>query len=117
MPALGIDAVVSPNAITISTILRHVRHRSVSALYTLREDFGEVIEARAQEGSKLVAGPLQSIGLPEGFLVGAIVRDSTVIIPTGETQIKPGDSVIAMVTYKSLRKVEAFLAGDKRDRS
>jgi len=115
MPSLGIDAVVSPNAITISTILRHVRHRSVSALYTLREDFGEVIEARAQDGSKLVGGKLEDIGLPEGFLVGAVVRDNAVIIPTATTQIKAGDSVIAMVTYKSLRKAEAFLAGDKRD--
>jgi trk system potassium uptake protein len=115
MPSLGIDAVVSPNAITISTILRHVRHRSVSALYTLREDFGEVIEARAQEGSKLVGGKLEEIGLPDGFLVGAVVRDNNVIIPTASTRIKAGDSVIAMVTYKSLRKAEAFLAGDKRD--
>jgi trk system potassium uptake protein TrkA len=40
LPALGIDAVVSPSNITISTILRHVRHRSVSALYTLREISG-----------------------------------------------------------------------------
>jgi len=29
LPALGIDAVVSPSAVTISTILRHVRHRSI----------------------------------------------------------------------------------------
>ncbi|HMB11524.1 Trk system potassium transporter TrkA [Saliniramus sp.] len=117
MPSLGIDAVVSPNAITISTILRHVRHRSVTALYTLREEFGEVIEARAQEGSKLTSGPLKDIGLPEGFLIGAVVHDSGVLIPTAETHIKPGDSVIAMVTYKALRKAEAFLAGDRRDRS
>ena len=73
MPSLGIDAVVSPNAITISTILRHVRHRSVSALYTLREEFGEVIEAKAQGGSKLVSGPINQIGLPgTGMLIGAV---------------------------------------------
>jgi trk system potassium uptake protein len=74
-----------------------------------------VIEARAQEGSKLVGGKLEEIGLPDGFLVGAVVRDNNVIIPTASTRIKAGDSVIAMVTYKSLRKAEAFLAGDKRD--
>lgn len=117
MPSLGIDAVVSPNAITISTILRHVRHRSVTALYTLREEFGEVIEAQAQEGSKLTSAPLDEIGLPEGFLVGAVVRDSGVEIPKADTRVRPGDSIIAMVTYKALRKAEAFLAGDKSDRS
>ncbi|WP_046861723.1 Trk system potassium transporter TrkA [Microvirga massiliensis] len=110
LPSFGIDTVVSPSAITISTILRHVRHRSVSALYTLREDFGEVIEATATKGSRLVSGNLREIGLPEGMLIGAIVRDGDVIIPTGETRVQPGDSIIAVVTYRALRKAEAMLA-------
>jgi len=115
MPSLGIDAVVSPNAITISTILRHVRHRSVSALYTLREEFGEVIEAKAQGGSKLVSGPINQIGLPDGMLIGAVVRGDQVVIPHGDFKVQPGDSVIAMVTYKALKKAEAFLAGKNAD--
>jgi trk system potassium uptake protein TrkA len=110
LPSFGIDTVVSPSAITISTILRHVRHRSVSALYTLREDFGEVIEATATKGSRLVGGNLREIGLPEGMLIGAIVRDGDVIIPTGETRVQPCDSIIAVVTYRALRKAEAMLA-------
>jgi trk system potassium uptake protein TrkA len=112
LPALGIDAVVSPSSITISSILRHVRHRSVGALYTLREDFGEVIEATAQPGSRLVRGTLREIGLPEGMLVGAIVRNGTVAIPRGDDHVQPGDTVIAMVTYRALRKAEAMLVGD-----
>ncbi|WP_052341304.1 Trk system potassium transporter TrkA [Salinarimonas rosea] len=115
MPSLGIDAVVSPNAITISTILRHVRHRSVSALYTLREEFGEVIEAKAQAGSKLVSGPINEIGLPDGMLIGAVVRGEQVVIPHGDFRVQAGDSVIAMVTYKALKKAEAFLAGKGPD--
>jgi trk system potassium uptake protein TrkA len=115
LPSLGIDTVVTPNAITISSILRHVRHRSVSALYTLREDFGEVIEATAQEGSRLIGGALGRVGLPSGMLIGAVVRDDEVIIPTSETVVHPGDHVIALVTYRDLRKGEALLAGPARD--
>jgi trk system potassium uptake protein TrkA len=117
LPTLGIDTVVTPNAITISSILRHVRHRSVSALYSLREDFGEVIEATAQEGSRLVGGALGRVGLPSGMLIGAVVRDDEVIIPTSETVVRPGDRVIALVTYRDLRKGEALLAGPGRDDS
>jgi trk system potassium uptake protein len=112
LPALGIDAVVSPSSITISSILRHVRHRSVGALHTLREDFGEVIEATVQPGSRLVRGTLREIGLPEGMLVGAVVRNGTVIIPRGDDRVQAGDTIIAMVTYRALRKAEAMLAGD-----
>jgi trk system potassium uptake protein TrkA len=115
LPTLGIDTVVAPNTITISSILRHVRHRSVSALYTLREDFGEVIEATAQPGSRLVRGSIREIGVPPGMLIGAIVRNDEVVIPTTSTGIKEGDRVIALVTYKALRKAEALLAGSSRD--
>jgi trk system potassium uptake protein TrkA len=115
LPALGIDAVVTPNAITISSILRHVRHRSVSAVYTLRQEFGEIIEATAQQGSRLVSGKLGHVGLPPGMLIGAVVRGDDVIIPTTETTVHPGDNVIALVTYHDLRKGEAMLVGPTRD--
>jgi trk system potassium uptake protein TrkA len=115
LPIMGIDAVVTPNAITISSILRHVRHRSVSALYTLREDFGEVIEATVQQGSRLVRGNLGQVGLPAGMLIGAVVRGDAVIIPTTETVVEPGDNVIALVTYRDLRKGEALLIGTEQD--
>jgi trk system potassium uptake protein TrkA len=45
------------------------------------------------------------------MLIGAVVRGGRVIIPTGETRVEPGDQVIAIVTYRALRKAEAVLAG------
>lgn len=112
LPSLGIDAVVSPSAITISTVLRHVRRGPVAAVYTLREDFGEVVEAEALPGSRLVSGPLRAVGMPEGMLVGAVVRQGEVIIPTGDTQIRPGDRVIAVVSYNALRRAEDMIVGE-----
>ncbi len=109
MPSLGIDVVVSPSAITISSILRHVRHRSVLALHTLREGFGEVIEALAQPDSRLVSGNLQEIGVPEGVRVGAVVRNGEVILPNRHTRIEPGDRVVALVTYTALKAAEDLL--------
>jgi len=111
LTALGVDAVVDPSAITISTILRHVRPRAVAALYTLREDFGEVIETQALPDSRLVKKPLNKIGLPAGMMIGTIVRGEEVLFPTGAFQVAPGDRVIAIVTYDALRKAEDILAG------
>jgi trk system potassium uptake protein len=115
LPSLGIDAVVSPSAATISTILCHVRRGPIAGLYTLREDFGEVIEAEALEGSRLTRGPLRGIGMPEGMLVGAVVRSGggKVVIPDGETRIRPGDCVVAVVAHRAVRKAEAMLTGDR----
>ena len=112
LPSIGIDTVVSPRTITISTILRHVRRGPVAAVHTLREDFGEVIEAEALRGSRLVSGPLRMVGMPGGMLVGALVRAGEVIIPTGDTVVQPGDRMIAVVTATALLDAEAIIAGE-----
>ncbi|EFE0813760.1 Trk system potassium transporter TrkA (plasmid) [Pseudomonas marginalis] len=114
-PTLGIDAVVSPSAVTISTVLRHVRRGSIAALHTLREDFGEVIEAEITEESRLIRRPLNELGLPPGMRIGAIVRDGEVLIPHPDTQLRAGDHIVALVTYSYLRLAEALL-GARRQR-
>lgn len=114
-PALGIDAVVSPSAVTISTVLRHVRRGSIAALHTLREDFGEVIEAEITEESRLIRRPLNELGLPPGMRIGAVVRDGQVLIPHADTHLRVGDHIVALVTYSYLRLAEALL-GARRQR-
>lgn len=114
IPTLGIDAVVSPSAMTISTVLRHVRHGAISALYTLREDFGEVVEAELAAGSRLLGGPLSELNLPSGLRIGAVLRNGAAIIPQEDTQLQVGDHVIALVTYSHLKLAEALLGGTRR---
>ena len=111
LPALGIDAVVSPSAITISTILRHVRHRL--DLGPLHAPGGFRRGDRGDGPGGLAAGQGHAAGrrLPDGMLIGAIVRNGEVIIPTSSTRVHPGDSIIAVVAYRALRKAEAILAG------
>lgn len=112
LPSLGIDAVVSPSTITISSILRHIRRGAVAAVHTLREDFGEVLEAEALAGSRLVSAPLSALDLPRGFRIGAIVRQGEVILPGPETRIAPGDRVVAAVTAAALREAEEMIAAE-----
>ena len=109
MPALGIDVVVSPSTITISSILRHVRHKSVVGLYTLREGFAEVIEAEAQPRSRLVSGPLREIGMPGGIRIAAVVRSGEVIMPTPDSRIEAGDRVVALVASSAVAAAETLL--------
>ncbi len=108
--ALGIDTVVSPSSITISSILRHVRRGSIAQVYQLPGDTVEVIEARALQGSSLVSGALGSLGLPPGMLIGAVLRGKDMIIPDANTVLQPGDSVIATVAGNALREAESLLA-------
>jgi trk system potassium uptake protein TrkA len=107
---LGIDVVVSPRNITASTILQHVRRGRIHAVHTIREGFGELIEAEALETSSLVGAPLRDINLPAGVMIGAIIRDGQVISPRGNTVVQNKDRVVLFATADVVRKVEKLFS-------
>ena len=58
---LGVDVIVGPRGITVSSILHHVRRGRIHSVHTLRDNFGELIEAEAVETSSLVGKPLRFV--------------------------------------------------------
>lgn len=108
--SLGVDVVVNPRNITVSTILQHVRRGRIHSVHTLREGFGELIEAEALETSDLVGAPLRDIDLPQGVVLGAIVRGDQVIVPRGDTVIQSKDKVVLFAAAKAVRKVEKMFS-------
>jgi len=108
--SLGVDVVVNPRNITVSTILQHVRRGRIHSVHTLREGFGELIEAEALETSDLVGTPLRDIDLPQGVLLGAIVRDDEVIVPRGGTIIQAQDRVVLFAAANVVQKVEKMFS-------
>jgi len=108
--SLGIDVVVSPRAITVSTILQQVRRGRIRSVHSLREGFGELIEAEALETSGIVNKPLREAQLPDGVILGALVRQDKVIIPRADTVPKPGDRVVLMATASAIKAVEKMFS-------
>lgn len=109
--SLGVDAVINPRAITVSTILQQVRRGRIHAAHSLHERIGEVIEADALETSPIVGTPIAEAKLPEGMIVGALIRDEDrVIIPTGATVIHSGDRVVLMAAPHTVKMVEKLFS-------
>jgi len=107
---LGIDVLVNPRAITVSTILQHIRRGRIRSVHSLRDGFAEVIEAEALETSPLVGAPLSEISLPPDVIIGAIVRDGEVIIARSTTVIESRDRVILLSAAHSVKKVEKMFS-------
>jgi trk system potassium uptake protein TrkA len=108
--SLGIDVVVSPRDVTVSTILQHVRRGRIRAVHSIREGLAEVIEAEALETSPLTGKPLREVKLPAGIIVGAVVRGDQVIMPRGDTVIRPNDKVIIFAAAGLVKKVEKLFS-------
>ena len=107
---LGVDSVINPPAITVSSILQHVRRGRVRDIHTIIEDRGEFMEVEALSSSPLVGVPLRKANLPKNSAVGAIVRNNEVIAPRGETIIEPNDKVILFAARDSIAEVEKMLS-------
>lgn len=62
------------------------------------------------ETSSLVGVPLRDAELPDGVIIGAVVREGEVITPTGATVIKAHDRVVIFAVTEAVRKVERLFA-------
>lgn len=107
---LGVDAVVNPQTITVSTILQHIRRGRIYGVHSLRDGFGELIEADAMETSGLVGKPLKDVRLPRGVLVGLVVRQGKVLPPRGALVLEAGDRVVLFAAADAVRKVERMFS-------
>ncbi|MEC7396827.1 MAG: Trk system potassium transporter TrkA [Pseudomonadota bacterium] len=107
---LGIDVLVNPRAITVSTILQHIRRGRIRSVHSLRDGFAEVIEAEALDTSPLVGAPIAEVSFPSDVIIGAVVRDGEVIIARATTVIESGDRVILLSAAHSVKKVERMFS-------
>jgi trk system potassium uptake protein TrkA len=104
----GIDTVISPQTITIGSLLAHVRRGDVVRVHSLRGGAAEAIEAvvhGSSLGSRLVGQRVEDVKLPEGATVLAMVRGDTVLMAHHDVTIEAEDHVIVFVSDR--RHVEA----------
>ncbi|MEM9471586.1 MAG: Trk system potassium transporter TrkA [Pseudomonadota bacterium] len=103
---LGIDAYIDPRSVTVSSILQHVRRGRIRGVHGVEGGDGEVVEAEALETSPMIGKPLREADLPEGIRIGAVVRDDQVIIPTGDTEIRPKDRVVMFALRDKIEEIQ-----------
>jgi trk system potassium uptake protein TrkA len=97
----SIDIVISPQTITIGTLLAHVRRGDVVRVHSLRRGAAEAIEAvvhGTQGRSRVIGRQLEQITLPPGASIVAIVRGERVIMAHHDTTIEAEDHVIIFLS-------------------
>lgn len=105
-----IDLAISPQQITIGSLLAHVRRGDVTRVHSLRGGAAEAIETIAHgnpESSKVVGKTIEQIKLPSGATIAALVRGDSVIMAHHDTVVEPDDHVMIFVTNrKQIGEVE-----------
>jgi trk system potassium uptake protein TrkA len=103
---MGIDAFISPKSITVSSILRHIRHGMVRSVYSLGNGEAEVLEFRVLESSPIAGKTLKDVDWPKDSLAGLLRKDTEVLVPRGNTRFEQGDVLTVFCLRDDINKVE-----------
>lgn len=109
MEVLDIDAYINPRATTVSSILRHIRHGRVRAIYSIGDSEAEIIEATVLSTSPIAGRLVREIDFPGGVLVGAVMKGKEVVKPHGDLRIDEGDVVVLFALSADVPEVERLL--------
>ena len=105
-----IDIAISPQQITMGSLLTHVRRGDISNVHSLRRGAAEALEVIAHgdaRSSKVVGKRLDEIEEIEGSTIGAIVRGDQVLIAHRYLVVESDDHVIVFLTDRSkIKQVE-----------
>jgi trk system potassium uptake protein len=112
----SIDVAISPQTVTIGSLLAYVRRGHVVKVHALRRGAAEALELivhGTELSSRCVGRRVEDIRLPEGASIGAIVRGDEVIMAHHDTLICTDDHLIIFLSDR--RHIEAverlFLGG------
>jgi trk system potassium uptake protein TrkA len=108
MESGSIDVAISPQTITIGSLLAHVRRGDVVRVHALRRGAAEALEAIVhgdERSSRVVGRTVAQIPLPEGASIGAIVRGDEVMMAHHDTRVAADDHVILFLADR--RHLEA----------
>ena len=100
MEGRNIDVVISPQTITIGSLLAHVRRGDVVRVHSLRRGSAEAIEVVVHgtaESSRVVGRRVEAVDLPGGTSIIAIARGEQVIMAHHDTLIEAEDHVIVFL--------------------
>ncbi len=98
-----VDIAISPQQVTIGSLLTHIRRGDVTAVHSLRRGAAEALEAVAhgdRETSRVVGRQISEIELPHGTTIGAVVRGERVLMAHGDIEIEADDHLILFLVDK-----------------
>jgi len=112
----SIDIAISPQQITIGSLLAHVRRGDVVKVHSLRRGAAEAIEAVAHgdaSASKVVGRKIEDLDLPRGTSIVTLVRGDQVIMAHHDSVIEADDHVILFMTdRRKIDKIENLFQVD-----
>ena len=79
---------------TVNSVLRYIRGGRYASAYSILDGKIEVVELPLEKDSPVAGKKIKDIRLKGKALIAAVTRNGKNTIPTGETQLAPGDVLL-----------------------
>lgn len=103
---IGIDTIINKKLIAASYMVRFTLGEEVVSLKCLSGIEADALELVARAGSQVTRKIISKLNIPEGAIIGGIVRDEKAYIAVGDFQIQENDKVVVFALPQSLHKIE-----------
>jgi trk system potassium uptake protein TrkA len=108
---LGVKPAVSATDLILRLIEHEVPKYGLVHLLDLPQERLEIIELEVAPGSFADGKEVQELGLPDGSLVIAILRDGTGFVPLADSVVEAGDELLLVLDTGLEDKITSRLAG------
>ena len=105
---LDLDVLINPGNITTSAILQYVRRGKVKEIHDFGNDRGEIMEIEILPTTKFADNKIADLDIPDGVVIGSIVREKKVIFPDENTTIFVKDKLIIFSKPSSIKEIEKY---------
>ncbi len=115
--AFGVDYMVAADLLTAETIARIISTPAAHDVDVFSEGSVEMAEFDVLDKSSIAGKTVQQADKYPSLTFAAVIKDGLVEIPTGETLIESGNSVIVIGDPETLHKFALEIAPDRLDQT
>ncbi len=104
---IGIDSIINKKLTAASYIVKHAMGNEVSSLKKCLSGINsDILELIAIPGSAVTKNPIKDLKIPEGSIIGGVIRGDESFIAIGDFQILENDKVVVFALPGLAGKVE-----------
>ncbi len=108
--SLGTDTIISPGAISITSVLHFTRNKALSRVYQLGDSGYLLVEANVRENSQILGLSTNDIEVPSGIEVIAMQQNNKILLKPKNIYISSDDILLILAHKESLQKIEKLFA-------
>ncbi|MBQ0018284.1 MAG: Trk system potassium transporter TrkA [Clostridiales bacterium] len=110
-----IDKIITPKILAARQIVGYVRainnslSQEIESIYYLEDGQLDALEFKIKNDSAVIGVPLMELKIRNDIKIAAIIRNSTTMMPTGESIIEKGDAVVIIAKANEIKRIEDIL--------